>query len=222
MKQIAVVGMSSFGLHLAERLTDLGCEVLAVDRDEALVNEIKSRVASAAVADITDPHVIRDLHLSEMDAVVLSLGSQFETCMLAALRLLEANARQIVVKAIKEEHVKIFEIIGVHRVVFPERDMAWHAAATLLNANVTDYLPLSAEYSIVEIEPAPEMLAKTLKELDFRSRYGCQVIAIKSNQGERKARLAHPESVIHPDDTLVVIGRDKVLGGMKERTPKSS
>ncbi|PJC49073.1 MAG: potassium uptake system protein, partial [Candidatus Omnitrophica bacterium CG_4_9_14_0_2_um_filter_42_8] len=39
MRQFAVIGLGRFGLSVAKTLTEQGCQVLAIDKDEALVQD---------------------------------------------------------------------------------------------------------------------------------------------------------------------------------------
>ena len=41
MKSILLIGINNFGTMIAKQLHDLGHQVLAVDRDEARINEIR-------------------------------------------------------------------------------------------------------------------------------------------------------------------------------------
>ena len=67
-----------------------------------------------------------------------------------------------------ELHGKVLYKIGADRVVFPERDMGVRVAHNLVSTSVLDYIELSPDFSIVEIEPIPEWHDKTLGQLDIR------------------------------------------------------
>ena len=102
MKRIAVIGLSSFGLHLARTLNELGCEVLAVDQDEAAVGRVADEVSKAVIADATDKEVLQELGVIESDAVVLSLGEHLEASVITAMHLKELGAKHVVAKALSE------------------------------------------------------------------------------------------------------------------------
>ncbi len=48
MKSFLVIGLGQFGRHLATRLTELGNEVMVVDRDEERVAALASVVTAAS------------------------------------------------------------------------------------------------------------------------------------------------------------------------------
>jgi trk system potassium uptake protein TrkA len=211
MAQITVIGLSSFGYFLALRLSELGSQVLAVDWNEDMIDKIKVYVSKAVVADATDKRVLQQLGLTGMDAVVLSLGEKLESSILAAMHLREMGAKNVVAKALSEEHAKILELIGVHRIVFPERDMANRVALSLHGHNIEDYLPIGQNLSIVEMIPLKEMVGKTLLELDFRNRYQCQVLAIKDRVPEATTFIPQADTKIKQSQTLILMGNNRDL-----------
>ena len=60
-KQFLVLGIGRFGSSLAKNLYKLGHEVLAVDRDENLVDDIAPYVTQAVQADATDEAALEAL-----------------------------------------------------------------------------------------------------------------------------------------------------------------
>ena len=97
----------------------------------------------AIVANCTDRELLENLGLNTVDIAVVSLGANLSASILLTLYLKEMNVKQIIVKAINEDHQKILELVGATKVIFPERDMAIKLAGSLDTPNVLDYLPLS-------------------------------------------------------------------------------
>ena len=60
-KSYVVIGMGRFGSSVAERLYELGNEVLAIDTDPDKVQRMESKVTCAVVADARDEEVLRSL-----------------------------------------------------------------------------------------------------------------------------------------------------------------
>ena len=52
MKSVLLIGLGRFGRHMAQKLQDLGHEVLAVDKDEERVNAALSYVTNAQIGVI--------------------------------------------------------------------------------------------------------------------------------------------------------------------------
>ena len=55
--------------------------------------------------------------------------------------------------------------LGADKVIFPERDMGKRVAHNLMAGNILDFIELSPDYSMVEIQPPQEWNGKTLAQL---------------------------------------------------------
>ena len=54
MKSVLIIGMGRFGRHMAQKLYDLGHDVLAIDKNEEKINKVLSYVTNAQIGDSTD------------------------------------------------------------------------------------------------------------------------------------------------------------------------
>ena len=69
-KTYAVFGLGRYGIAVARELVCSGAEVIAVDSDEKIVNAAAAELPICKCADITDPEVIRQLGISNVDVVL--------------------------------------------------------------------------------------------------------------------------------------------------------
>jgi len=220
MKQIAVIGLGSFGFTLARKLSELGTEVLVIDANEVLIDRIKVYVDKAVLGDATDPRIFSELDLSEMDTVVLGLGDELEASVLAALHLKELGCRRIVTKVTSEDHEKVMKLIGADMTVFPERDTAIRLAHSLSGQHIAEYLPLGPDLSIIQVKPLPAMVGKTVAELKFREQYRCQIVAIHETIKPGRVFIPQAGTTIREDHLLFIIGANEDvdrLGSKAER-----
>jgi len=212
-KQFAVIGMGRFGSSVAKSLYNLGYEVLAIDLSEQRTQEMAGMVTHAVQADSTDEEALRALGLRNFDVVVVAIGQDIQASILTSLILKEMGVPYLVVKAQNELHGKVLKKIGADKVVFPERDMGVRVAHNLISPNIIDLIELSDEYSIVEMAASRAIVGKNLRQLDVRAKYGCNVLAIKS---ETRMNIApHAEDTISENDILVVVGRNENLHRMQ-------
>lgn len=216
VKRFAVIGLGKFGHYLARFLFERGHEVTAIDVNKEAVQEIKDYATQAIIADATNKETLMSLGIQEVDTAIVSLGTRIDHSVLVTLHLKELAVKDIVVKAISEDHRKILEIIGAHQVVFPEKDMAQRLAINLSSRNLLDYLPLSPGISIMELAPIQQFLGKSIKDLQLRNLYGVQIIAIKELIPERVNLIPSPDTVIKESDILVVLGTDESLRKMEQ------
>ncbi|MCD1259910.1 NAD-binding protein [Paenibacillus athensensis] len=208
-KQFAIIGMGRFGSSIAKTLSQLGFEVLAIDTREETVQDISSLVTHAVQADSTDEEALRAIGIRNFDVVVVAIGEDIQASILTTLILKEMGVGMVVVKAVNDLHGKVLKKIGADKVVYPERDMGQRVAHHLISSNILDYIELSADYSIVEIQVSRQMLGRSLKQLDIRAKYNCNVIAIKQN--EELIIPPRAEASLQAQDVLVIVGRNEDL-----------
>ncbi|SKA89048.1 trk system potassium uptake protein TrkA [Caloramator quimbayensis] len=209
LKQFVVIGLGRFGSSIAQTLYSLGNEVLAIDTDEETVQSISNSVTHAVQADATDEATLRSLGIRNFDVAVVTIGSDIQSSIMITLLCKELGVKYVIAKAHNEMHAKVLYKIGADRVVFPERDMGVRVAHNLCSSNILDYIELSPDYSIMEIEAISEWEGKSLRELSMRSKYGINVMAIKRNNDINISPTA--EDVIKHGDVLVVIGGTEEL-----------
>jgi trk system potassium uptake protein TrkA len=209
MGRYAVIGLGKFGSTVARTLFERGHEVVAIDQDRNRVQDMRDQCTQAIEANCTDQDTLRALGLQDADAVVVSLGEQMDASILVTLYLRELGLKEIVVKAVSEDHGKVLHLIGASEIVHPERDTARRVARGLGLRSIIEYLPLAADSSLVEVQVPAEFVGKTLAELEIRKRYQVLVVAIKRGDGLLIATGG--DEKLQPGDVLVLVGRDRDL-----------
>ncbi|KRM13387.1 TrkA family potassium uptake protein [Paucilactobacillus suebicus] len=206
MKQsFAVIGLGRFGLSLCQSLTASGQDVLAIDNDEELIESYKEVVTQAVVADAQDEEAMRELDLGNFDHVIVAVGQNIQASMLATLIVKELGAKHVIAKAETAMHGRALSKIGADQIVFPERDMGVRVARRLLSHNILNYLSISDEYTLAELQVENEHFSgKTLAELDFRRHFGLTVVAIKHDTKVVISPGAH--ATLAMGDTVSVVG----------------
>ncbi len=209
MGKFVVLGLGSFGFYIAKSLYESGQEVIAVDSDRTIVEKIKEFSTQTFAADATDRETLEAMGVKDADAVIIALGPRMEPSILSVLYLRELGVKEIVVKALNEDHKKILEVLGATEVIYPEKDIALRTAHKLMSGNVIDFLPLAPGYSVQHIAPPPIFIGKSLRELDLRNKYKIQVIAVKEIIPEKLHLIPAGDFVIKESDMLMVVGRDE-------------
>jgi trk system potassium uptake protein len=206
-KQFAIIGLGRFGGNLVEELSRLGVEVLAIDRSAEVVEKYMGVATHTVQANAMDETVLKQLGLRNFDHVIVSFGENIEASILTTLQLKELGVQKVWVKASNMYHQKVLDRIGADKVIHPERDMARRIAHHISSDKMIDYIELSEEHSIVEVYASNKVANKSLLELDARSKYGCNIIAIQ--RGKDVIVSPSAEEVILQDDLLVVIGHNR-------------
>lgn len=207
MKQnFAIIGLGRFGGSICETLIEAGQEVLAIDKDEDRVNEYMNIATHAVVANAQDEMALRSLGLRNFDHVIIAIGEDIQASILVTLMAKEMGVPNVTAKAQNKYHAKVLYKIGADRVVHPERDMGIRIAHNLVSKNILDYLELSDEYTLAEVKVTnSKFIGKTLLELNFRQRFGLNIVAIR--RGPRHLIISpSAEEMVIENDTLLVIG----------------
>lgn len=204
VQRVVVIGLGRFGGSLATELTRLGCEVLGLDRDAKRVQHFADVLTHTAVVDSTDDEALAQLDVGEFERAVVGIGSDIEASILTTSLLSEIGIEQLWVKAVSRQHARILERVGAHRVILPEYEMG-ERVAHLVAGRMLDYIEFEDDYALVKTTPPAEASGKPLGQTKLRIRYGVTVVGIK-RPGEAFT-YATSDTVVHPDDVLVVAGR---------------
>ena len=212
MKNFVVIGLGRFGSAIARELCELGHQVLAMDTNRELVQNIADDVTHAVVGDGRDPSVLEALGVKDYDCAVVAIGSDVGSSALITMRLKELAVPQVVCKAQSHVHQRLLEKVGADRVVFPEHEMGIKVAQGLAHSNIINFIELSPEYGIVEIDLPNGWAGKTIRDLDVRAKYEVNVIAVRRGQDINVAPGA--QCILFAGDKLMVIGRDANISAL--------
>jgi trk system potassium uptake protein TrkA len=214
--QVAVLGLGRFGSAVAQELTRLGHEVLAVDASTKAVQDLSDEVTYAAQADIMDSDALKGLGLSGFDTAIVGVSSDLEVSILATAHLSSLGVKRIVAKAANAVHGSILEKVGANRVVYPERETGHRVAHSFAAPGVTDYLDAAPGYGVARIAVDRSWVGQRLDELDLQGTCGLTTVLVSRN-GDVIADPP-PSFVLRADDALIVHGLDEDL----ERMPGSA
>lgn len=218
MKRFAVIGLSSFGFHVAKTLFEEGHDVFTIDINKDRAQRMQEFSSEAIVMDATDKERLKTLGLESMDCVIVSTGIKISTSVLISLHLQEIGVKNILAKAVDEDHGEILKRVGATEVVYPEKDMAVRTAKNLSTLNILDFIPLEEDYSIVQISSPGDFVGKSLAELKLRSKYNIHVIAIKELVPEKFVLVPPAGTVIKDSDILIIIGKSEDITKIRELT----
>lgn len=225
MRQFAVIGLGRFGSSVARALSRKGYQVLAIDSQEAITQNMSDEVTQAVCLNATDEKALRAVGISNIDVAIVGVGTDLEASILITLNLKEIGIKEIVCKAISEDHKKVLEKIGATKVVQPEKEMGTRVANSLISTNVIEQIELSDESSIAELIAPKEFIGKSLREVDIRAKFGVTVIAVKrkipsaSKKEEEEIVNISPkaEDLIKKGDILVVLGSNQNIDDLQKR-----
>ncbi len=234
----AVIGLGRFGQTLALALAGAGKEVVAVDIDQKLVDEIADGVTQAVGLDATNEKALREIGLGEVDVAIVTVGENFEASVLTTMLLKQMAVPRIITRVVSPVQERVIGILGVECIA-PERDMAMLLASKLLKPGLVDNIALAEGLSLIQYEAPERWLERTIRDLDLRNRFQCNVVAIKrtveadvapgilgdsnalgadpspgdAEAGKPPAKtivsVPRPEDEIRKGDVLLILGRNE-------------
>ena len=209
----AVFGLGRYGRAVAKELVNNGAEVLAIDSDEEIVNDASMEIPFCKCADVTDPEVLEQLGIGNIDVVIIATATNLEASVMATMLCKEAGVKTVIAKCAEEMHQRILSKVGADRVVFPESESGTRLARNILSSGFMDLIDLSDDVSMVELEVKKEWQGKSLLELNLRRNYSINVVAI--SKGNKVEINIDPERPLEKDMKLIVIAYTSVLEKLK-------
>ena len=212
-KTYAVFGLGRYGTAVARELASNGVEVIAVDSDERKLNAATDELPICKCADITDPEVIRQLGISNVDVVIIAMASNLEASVMAITLCKEIGVKTVIAKCANEMHQKILTRVGADKVVFPENESGIRLAKNLLSSGFVDMVSLAKNVSMIELDVKTEWVGKNLIELNLRKKYSINVVAVR--KGDMVNVDVDPHEKLTGTDKLIVIANTEKLAKLK-------
>lgn len=215
MKNFIVIGLGRFGTAVARELYAVGNDVLAVDIRNENVEAIADYVTHAVTGDGRDPDVLRALGVKDYDCAVVAVGDDIGSSALITLRLKEAGVPKVVCKVQSHVHQRLLEKIGADRVVFPEHEMGIKIAQGLARSNILNFIELSPEYAIVEVDLPNGWAKHTIPGSGYPAQVSRQCHCDPA--GQRGERSPGADWIMAPGDKLIVLGRDSDIASLCQK-----
>ena len=209
----AVFGLGRYGTAVARELVANGMEVIAVDTDQRIVNAVADDLPICKCADITDPEVIRQLGIGNVDVVIVAMANNLEASVMTVTLCKEAGVPTVIAKCANEMHQKILTRVGADKVVFPENESGIRLAKNLLSSGFVDMVSLAKNVSMIELDVKPEWVGKNLIELNLRKKYSVNVVALR--KGDAVSVDIDPHAALLESDKLIVIANTEKLAKLR-------
>lgn len=215
MKQICIIGLGRFGSHLARTLAQMDCEVLAIDSDEAAINNIRDYVQRAVIMDAKSLEALQSVITPEIDDVVVSIAQNLEASIICTLHLKMIGVKSIHAKAATQDHASILRAIGATNVIFPEWRVAEQMAQRLVNPDLLDLFPLSQGYEVAEM-PIPKIyFGRTIAQIDLRKTHHVFIAGLKDPNNDQLEVMPAASASLKAGHSMLVIGRKSDIANLR-------
>lgn len=207
MKSILIIGLGRFGKHIAEKMYELGHEVMAVDTSEDRINSVLPIVENAQIGDSTNEEFLRTLGVSDFDVCFVTIAKDFQASLETTSLLKELGAQYVVARAERGVQRKFLLRNGADEVVYPEEQVAEWAAIRYTADHILDYMEISDNFGVFEVGVPENWVGRTVAEVDIRKKYRLNILAFKL--GKVIDFNIFPDSMFDKDRTILVVGELK-------------
>ena len=204
MKTVLIIGVDQFGSHIAKRMEELRCEVMAVDENEERVNNILPYVTNARIGDSTNEAFLSSLGVGNFDVCLVTIGSDFQSSLETTSLLKELGAKMVVSRASRDVHEKFLLRNGADEVVYPEKQLASWTAIRFSSDHILDYIELDGDHAVYEVMVPSSWQGKTVGELDIRRKYNINILGTRHN--DKLDLSVTPNTMFTSEHTLMVLG----------------
>lgn len=210
-KQVVVLGLGVFGSTITKTLSQYGCEVVAVDKNDECVQRVSECATKAVIGDITDQQFLIDLGIEGFDVGIVAIGNHLEESLLGVLNLKEIGIPYIIAKAKNKRFKAVLEKIGADRIIRPEKEMGERLARGLLRKNITDLVELDENYSLVEMKVPQAWVGHTLSSLDLRRKYGINILGQRDMETQKLELSVDPDYVLKMNDHFLMVAETEKI-----------
>ncbi len=210
---IGVIGTGRFGLAVAEEIIARGKHVIAIDKDPARLRPLSRLDADIFVSADMSKESLEETGIQEADAVVIGIGKDIESSILATLNIQEFGITKIIAKVVSPDHAKILQKLGVE-VIFPEVEIGKRIGLRLCETLAEDVLPLSDEFSILQMRTPDALDGKTVQGIELRKHWGVSLIAT-IRDGKANGSIG-PDTILSSDEIMVLSGSNRLLGKFQQ------
>lgn len=184
MKYI-IIGLGYFGSTLASNLTNQGHEVIGIDNNADKVDDMKDDISVVMEMDATSPNALKSLPLNDVDAVIVAIGEDIGSSILALAILKNMPIKRLIGRAITPIHRNILVQLGIQEIIQPEEDSALSVSSMLQIKDANRVMELSSDNAIAEIIIPKKYIGHSLSSVDPENRFNLKLIALKTTLKEK-------------------------------------
>ncbi len=206
MRNVLLIGLGRFGRHMAQKLSDLNHQVLAVDKDERKVQDAMSYVTNAEIGDATDSALIEALGVKDFDLCVVTMSHDLQASLEITALLKKKGAPYVLARVSRDAHAQFLLSCGADEVIYPEKQMAEWAAVRYSSDHIFDFNRLSEDHAIYETDIPESWIGHTITELSVRQKYRVNVLAVRQN--DTVDPMPGPAYCFNAGDRVILLGSD--------------
>ncbi|MFA5525065.1 MAG: Trk system potassium transporter TrkA, partial [Tissierellales bacterium] len=203
VKRVMILGGGNAAYYLAKKLLKNGVFVKIIEKDEERCGYLAQELPGALIiyGDATDPYLLTEENISEVDALV-SLTGYDEENLLMTLLAKKYGVGKVITKVSRTNYIPIIEQLGINNAVNPVMITAGEIMRFIQGGRVVSlFLLLGGKAEVLELiaKEDTKIVGKPLMELGLP-----KGIIIGSIVQKGKVIIPDGTSIINPGDRVIV------------------
>jgi len=212
-----ICGAGRVGRTVARQLRAQNQTVVMIEKDAVRARWAEEERIPVVIGNASSEDNLRKAHIDTAQGFVSAVSSDAENIYIVLTARGLRPELKILARASEEEATSKLLRAGASQVLSPYHFIGHRMAQLLLRPNVLDFVDaafgrghLDFEIGEVNISGKSNLIGKKLGESEIPRQAGVIVLALRNSDGKMIFNPP-PESVIHADDCLIVIGGDEQL-----------
>jgi len=203
VKKVMILGGGKAAYYLAKKLIRNGVFVKIIERNEDRCSYLAQELPEALIihGDATDPYLLTEENVSEVDALVSLTGFDEENLLMTLLAK-KYGVGKVITKVSRSNYIPIIEQLGINNAVNPVMITAGEIMRFIQGGRVVSlFLLLGGKAEVLELiaKENSKIVGKPISELGFP-----KGIIIGSIVQKGKVIIPNGNSIIFPGDRLIV------------------
>ena len=219
-----ICGAGRVGRTVARQLKGQGQSCVMIEKDAVRARWAEEEKIPVIVGNASSEENLKKAHIDTAKGFVSAVASDAENIYIVLTARGLRPDLKILARASEEEATSKLLRAGATEVLSPYHFIGHRMAQLLLRPNVLDFVDaafgrerLDFEIGEVKITGQSSLVGKKLGESAIPGRSGVIVLALRNADGKMIFNPP-PDSVIHADDCLIVIGGDEQLRSLEALT----
>lgn len=209
-----ILGLGRFGSTLAKELTDYNQDVIAIDKDIALVEKVSSFVANALCLDYSDIDALKSAGVKDADVGIVTTGTMLDQEIQGLINLKELGVPFVLAKANNLKTANLLKKVGADETISPEHNTAVRCAKKLISKDILDLFDIDSDNIMFETKVQSNWVGHSLKELNLRNKFSLNIIGVKRNN--KLIVNIDPDDKFKEDDIVLIVGPNTIFYNFSE------
>jgi voltage-gated potassium channel len=212
-----ICGAGRVGRTVARQLLARDQSVVIIEKDPVRARWAEEEKIPVVIGNASAEDNLRKAHIDTALGFVSAVASDAENIYIVLTARGLRPDLKILARASEEEATSKLLRAGASQVLSPYHFIGHRMAQLLLRPNVLDFVDaafgrghLDFEIGELNISGTSKLVGKKLSDSEIPRQAGVIVLALRNSEGKMIFNPP-PESVIHADDCLIVIGGDEQL-----------